>query len=138
MSLLFHPPPPHPPLCENMKKVSMVGTFSQSVPTIDDPCENNTLEGAETHRALHRAHRACQRMQCFNAMHTLSEGRQGRGENTLKWETFVPASSPLLFAELWFGVIHRRILPQHLSACAGKTTRKASPLFGPPPVAPCW
>ena len=40
-------------------------------------------EGAETHRALHRAR---QRMQRFSAMYTLSEGRQGRGENTLKWE----------------------------------------------------
>ena len=52
-------------------------------------------EGAETHRALHRAHRVRQRMQRFSAMYTLSEGRQGRGENTLKWETFVHASSPL-------------------------------------------
>ena len=50
------------------------------------------LEGAEMHRALHRAR---QRMQCFSAMYTLSEGRQGRGETTLKWETFVHASSPL-------------------------------------------
>ena len=52
-------------------------------------------EGAETHRALHRAHRVRQRMQRFSAMYTLSEGRQGRGEITLKRETFVHASSPL-------------------------------------------
>ena len=55
-------------------------------------------EGAETHRALHRAHRVHRvrrRMQRFSAMYTLSEGTQGRGENTLKWETFVGASSPL-------------------------------------------
>ena len=37
-------------------------------------------------RALHRAH---QRMQRFSAMLPLSEGRQGRGENTLIRETFV-------------------------------------------------
>ena len=53
----------------------------------------------ETHRTLHRthrAHRARQRVQRFRAMYTLSEGRQGRGKkNTLKWETFVHASSPL-------------------------------------------
>ena len=49
-------------------------------------------EGAETHCALHRAR---QRMQRFSAMYSLSEGRQGRAENTLKWEAFVPASSPL-------------------------------------------
>ena len=53
------------------------------------------IEGAETHRALHRAHCVRQRMQRFSAMYTLSEGRQGRGESTLKWETFVHASSPL-------------------------------------------
>ena len=47
-------------------------------------------EGAETHRAVHRSR---QRMQRFSAMYTLSEGRQGRGGNTLKWETFVHASS---------------------------------------------
>ena len=52
-------------------------------------------QGAETHRALHRAHRARQRMQRFSAMYTRSEGRQGRGVNTLIWETFVHASSPL-------------------------------------------
>ena len=55
----------------------------------------HALEGAETHRALHRAHRARQRMQRFSAMYNLSEGRQGCGENTLKWEAFVHASSPL-------------------------------------------
>ena len=32
------------------------------------------------HRALHRAHRARQRMQRFSAMYTLSEGRQGHGK----------------------------------------------------------
>ena len=53
---------------------------------------SHSNEGAETHRALHRAR---QRMQRFSAMYTLSEGRQGRGENTLKWETFVHASSPV-------------------------------------------
>ena len=53
---------------------------------IREPAHIHPLEGAKTHCALHRAH---QRMQRFSAMYTLSEGRQGRGENALKWETFV-------------------------------------------------
>ena len=47
------------------------------------PQSQQCNEGAETHRALRRAHRAHQRMQRFSAMYTLSEGGQGRGENTL-------------------------------------------------------
>ena len=67
-------------------------------PRVEEVCWQNAkeiMEGAETHRAVHHAHRARGRMQRFSAMYTLSESGQGRGENALKWETFLHASSPL-------------------------------------------